>query len=157
MYIINDKIIEKTTIVNCPINTVWWKWTTHEGLLTFFGPDNIVDLRIGGEYEIYFLLDNPVGLRGGEGNKIISYLPNKMLSFTWNAPPQYEMVRNHEHKTWVVTEFKSVDKNKTEVKLSHLGWLDGEEWDTVYDYFDKAWDRVLEWFDQSCEETKYQN
>ncbi len=89
MHTINDKIITKTRLIETPINTIWWQWTTHEGLLTFFGQDNKVELCLGGAYEIYFLLDNPEGLRGGEGNKILSYLPNKMLSFTWNAPPEH--------------------------------------------------------------------
>lgn len=148
--VMNDKVIQKTRIVGCPVDTVWWKWTTHEGLKTFFGPDNKVGLSIGGPYEIYFLPDNPYGQKGGEGNKVLSYLPKSMLSFTWNAPPKYPEVRNHEHKTWVVVEFSPLNNNRTEVRLSHLGWLYGEQWDAVYDYFDSAWDTVLQWLDQSC-------
>lgn len=151
MKTMNDKKIEKATTVNCPIDTVWWKWTTHEGLLTFFGADNKVDLTIGGAYEILFLLDNPAGQRGGEGNKVLSYLPKKMLSFTWNAPPHYPEVRNHEHRTWVVVEFNAVSESQTQVKLTHLGWLNGEQWDAVYDYFDKAWESVLNQLEKSCE------
>lgn len=148
----NDRIIEKTVTVNSSTDTVWWKWTTHEGLLTFFGADNKVNLEIGGEYEIYFLLDNPIGERGGEGNKVLSYIPKKMLSFTWNAPPQYPEIRNHKHKTWVVVEFNPISKDKTQVKISHLGWLTGEKWDTVYNYFDEAWGTVLDWLEESCNE-----
>lgn len=148
---INNKIIFKTKTVNCPIDIVWWKWTTHEGLLTFFGPDNKINLKLGGTFEIYFLLDNPKGLRGGEGCKIISFLPKKMLSFTWNAPPEHPEIRNHNHKTWVVLNFNSISETKTNIELNHLGWLDGEKWDDVYTYFDSAWDTVLEWLEKSCE------
>lgn len=151
---INDKIIIKTKTVNCPIDTVWWKWTTHEGLLTFFGPDNKIKLKLGGAYEIYFLLDNPKGLQGGEGCKIISYLPKKMLSFTWNAPPEHPEIRNHNHKTWVVINFNSISGKQTEVELNHLGWLDGEKWDEVYNYFDSAWDTVLKWLEESCKKKR---
>ncbi len=147
---ISDRTIEKTRTVNCSIDAVWWKWTTHEGLLTFFGEDNKVNLEIGGEYEIYFLMENPPGTRGGEGNRIISYLPRRMLSFTWNAPPQYPEIREHEHKTWVVIEFTSETNKKTHVRLIHLGWLKGGKWDQVFDYFDKAWDIVLDWLEKSC-------
>jgi len=147
---INDKIIVKTRIVNCYVDKVWWKWTTYEGLLTFFGADNNIELKLGGKYEIYFLMDNPKGLRGGEGNKIISYVPKEMLSFTWNAPSEYPEIRDHEHRTWVVIYFNSIDKDNTEVTIKHLGWLDGEEWDKVYDYFVKAWATVLDWLEKSC-------
>ncbi|MGL1893055.1 MAG: SRPBCC domain-containing protein [Spirochaetaceae bacterium] len=146
----NDKKLIKTKIVNCDIDLIWWKWTTHQGLKTFFGAYNEIELKIDGKYEIFFLMDNPVGEKGGEGNKILSYLPNKMLSFTWNAPPEYSFVRNHLHKTWVVVEFKEIDTHKIEICLTHLGWLDGNEWEEVFNYFDNAWERVLESLNQSC-------
>ena len=149
--IIPGKIIEKSRTVSCSVDSVWWKWTTHEGLLTFFGYDHKINLAPGGEYEIYFIPGNPVGLKGGEGNKILSYLPNKMLSFTWNAPPQYPEIRNHEHKTWVVVDYRPINDNNTEVKISHLGWLPGDNWDEVYNYFNLAWVTVLDWLESSCE------
>lgn len=142
-------MIIKTAIVNCRVTEAWQKWTTHEGVLTFFGADNKVELRLGGAFEIYFMMDSPQGLRGSEGCKIISYLPEKMLSFTWNAPPHFEFVRNHEHKTWVVVNFDRINENQTKVSLHHLGWLKGGEWDEVYDYFEKAWGFVMERFEGS--------
>lgn len=146
---VNDKIIIKSRTVDAPPDTVWWKWTTTEGLRTFFGKENTMDLRVGGPFEIYFSMAPPAGIRGSEGCKVISYLPGKMLSFSWNAPPEYPGVRNHEHKTWVVVQFEPVAGNKTRVTISHLGWLDGAEWDQVYDYFDKAWITVLNWLEEN--------
>ena len=73
-----------------------------------------------------------------------------MLSFTWNAPPKYPEVRNHERRTWVVVELEAIDDNTTKVKISHLGWLTGGQWDDVYAYFDKAWETVLDWLENSC-------
>lgn len=146
-----DKIIQKSRIVLSDVDHFWWKWTTHEGLLSFFGPENKIELKIGGAFEIYFLLDNPKGLRGSEGCQIISYLPKKMLSFTWNAPPEFPKIREHEHKTWVVVHFNAIDSKKTEVILHHIGWPENEEWNKVYDYFNSAWETVLNWLEKSCE------
>jgi D-arabinose 1-dehydrogenase-like Zn-dependent alcohol dehydrogenase len=53
------------------------------------------------------------------------------FKFTWNVPPQFPEIRNHEHKTWVVVELEEVDDILTRVSLSHLGWLEGEQWDVV--------------------------
>lgn len=25
------QVIQKSRTVNCPLDTVWWKWTSHEG------------------------------------------------------------------------------------------------------------------------------
>jgi uncharacterized protein YndB with AHSA1/START domain len=146
-----DKIIKKSRIVRCSVDEVWHKWTTHEGLLTFFGADNNVELRLGGAFEIYFLMDNPKGLQGGEGCKIISYVPKKMLSFTWNAPPQYPEILNYPYKTWVVVHFKVQKNGTSKVILQHLGWPEGKQWDEVYNYFDVAWETVLNRLEKSCE------
>lgn len=145
-----NKIIKKSRIVNCSLHDVWQKWTTHEGLLTFFGKDNRIELKLGGSFEIYFLMDNPPGLKGSEGCTVLSYLPERMLSYTWNAPPQHPEIRNHKHQTWVVIFFKPISDSKTEVELNHLGWLTGAQWDAVYDYFDEAWESVLDLFEKSC-------
>jgi uncharacterized protein YndB with AHSA1/START domain len=144
------KIILKTKIFSEPAEKLWWRWTTHEGLLSFFGNDNKVELELNGPFEIYFLMENPYGLQGSEGCKIISFLPEKMLSFTWNAPPQHKEIRNHSHQTWVVLNFNPIDEKHTEIELNHLGWLEGEQWDMVYDYFEKAWDSVFERLETSC-------
>jgi len=148
---VNNKQIIKSTIVAADINQVWQKWTTHEGLKTFFGVDNKIELRPGGPYEIYFLLENAPGTRGGEGNQVLSFLPLEMLSFSWNAPPSIPEIRNHDHRTWVVVVFRELGLLKTEVTLKHVGWLDGEKWDETIAYFEKAWDIVLNSLQESCQ------
>lgn len=140
---INDRCIHKKKVVNASKNEVWLKWTTHQGLKSFIGDDNKIDFRPGGAFEIYFIMDAPEGSRGGEGNKILSFLPEKMLSFSWNAPPTIPEIRTHSHKTWVVVQFEAINENQTVITLDHLGWLDGEKWDETIDYFENAWNIVL--------------
>lgn len=118
---ITNSIIRKSLIVNTTLESAWKLWTTHEGLKLFFGVDNEIELLIGGKYEIYFLMNNPIGIKGSESCKVLSYLPNEMLSFSWNAPPQFKKVRESKYKTWVVIQFREVEEKKTEVILSHLG------------------------------------
>jgi uncharacterized protein YndB with AHSA1/START domain len=73
--------------------------------------------------------------------KILSFLPEEILSFDWNAPPQFPTVRGQ--RTWVVVQFFPLDNDKAKVRLTHLGWGEGEEWDKVFQYFKRAWDVVL--------------
>lgn len=112
-----------------------------------------MELRPGGPFEIYMLMDNPPGLRGSEGCKVLSYLPLRMLSFTWNAPPEYPDIRDNEHKTWVVVQLTKKDESTTMVEIDHLGWKDGKEWDAVFDYFHKAWEIVLQWLETSIDDS----
>jgi len=140
---VTNKQIVKTKTINQPLDTVWWRWTTHEGLKTFFGSDNKIELMPNGAFEIYFLLENPAGLRGSEGCKVLSFLPQRYFSFSWNAPPQFEEVRKSDYKTWIVVEFNAISDNQTQITLTHLGWSDDERWTPVFDYFSKAWDVAL--------------
>ena len=36
-----------------------------------------------------------------------------------------------------------LDGEKVKVRLTHLGWGEGESWNRLYDYFDKAWGGFL--------------
>ena len=137
-----EKHIYKEIIIPTRISKVWNAWTVKEELIKFFAPEAEIELKLGGKFEMYFLLDNPPGTRGGEGNKILSFVPHKMLSFEWNAPPQFPDVR--EEKTYCVVFFDKLDLNSTKIRFYHLGWQEGDEWDQVYNYFQKAWDYVLE-------------
>jgi uncharacterized protein YndB with AHSA1/START domain len=136
------QVIRKEVIVNASVEAVWRAWTTPEGAVTFFAPRANIRLALGGPYELYFDLDAPEGSRGSEGLKVLSFLPMEMLSFEWNAPPQYPNVRKAQ-RTWVVVQFYPLGQNRVRVRLTHLGWREGEEWDKVFQYFKRAWNIVL--------------
>jgi len=90
---------------------------------------------------MYFDLDAPPGSQGGEGCRVLSYLPQQVLSFSWNAPPEFPNVRKE--RTWVVILLEELAKRRVKVKLTHLGWKEGQEWDEVFRYFERAWGTVL--------------
>jgi uncharacterized protein YndB with AHSA1/START domain len=137
----SDRAIYKQVVVDATLAEVWQAWTTTEGVQTFFSPNAGVELRIGGQFEIYFLDDNPYGLKGSENCKILAYLPQRMLSFTWNGPPQFGKLRDI--KTQVNILFEETSPGKVRVDFIQHGWGVGEDWDKLYDYFDKAWGYVL--------------
>ena len=137
-----ERSIRKETLVPAALGEVWQAWTTPEGVTTFFAPKANVALAIGGAYEMLFNPDAPPGSQGGEGCRVLSYLPREMLSFSWNAPPQFPSVR--QEQTWVVVEFRPLGADRSWVGLAHLGWQEGDEWQQVFNYFTQAWDLVLD-------------
>lgn len=137
----SDRMIRKEVVVAATIDQVWETWTTSEGVKTFFSSNAKVNLRIGGPFEIYFLMDNPYGSRGSEDCTILSYLPRRMLAFEWNAPPQFGALRDK--RTQVILEFQEVDAARTRVVFSQIGWGKGDDWNKLYEYFDRAWENVL--------------
>lgn len=143
--------IELEAIINASPEEVWNCWITEEGIKSFFAPKCDIEFKIGGKYECYFTLTNPVGQQGSEDCKILSYLPYKMLSFSWGGRAKIHPTVRKE-KTWVVIEFGKMDNNKTKLRFTNLGYKKGEEWDDAYDYFQNAWSGVLKQLEQ-----KYQN
>jgi uncharacterized protein YndB with AHSA1/START domain len=144
-------MLEKTITVNASIEDVWRAWTTVSGVKQFFAPNARLRIEPNGPYEILFDPEAAPGSQGGEGCKVLSFIPDRMLSFTWGAPPKFPHAREQKAQ-WVVLLFQSQGKNKTNVKLIELGWKEGREGDEVYRYFDRAWDLVLRRLAYSFEE-----
>lgn len=135
-----ERRMQGEILVAAGLNDVWEAWTTEAGAKTFFAPDCEIDLKPGGAYEMYFDLDSPPGLRGGEGCRILAVQPMMMLSFTWNAPPSLPEIRGN--FTHVMVRLSQEDSG-TRVILAHDGWGSGGEWDKAFDYFKGAWFKVV--------------
>lgn len=139
---VTEQALHKEVTVGSPLERIWSAWTTSEGMASWWAKQSWIELRVGGPYELYFLLDQPRGSQGTESCRILSYLPREMLSFSWNFPPEIPEIRS-EH-TWVVLRFQRAGRNGTRVILDQLGWKSGPSWDAGWKYFDKAWGEVLE-------------
>jgi len=138
---ISDKVLRKEIVIPARRTEVWKAWTTTEGIKTFLTPEAKVELRIGGPMEVYFLLDAP-GQRGSEGCRFLSFLPEEILSFEWNAPPHFGEIRKQH--TQVIMIFSEILTDSTRIDFYQYGWGKGEKWDSLYSYFDRAWGNVLE-------------
>jgi len=128
----------KERVIPAPVDRVWTAWASEGGWSDVFPPPSAsrIDLAIGGRYE--WLFDGAIG---GNGSQVLSYIPDRMISFSWNAPPSQPDSRLA--RTWVVVETDAVDGDRTRVRLTHLGFGDGPGWDETMAYFDKAWEYVL--------------
>ncbi len=141
--------IELTQIVNAPRAEVFRWYTTSAGWKEFMGADTRIELAPGGPFEVYFGTTNPEGQRGSEGCTILSYVPNEMVSHTWNAPPTQAYTRAHH--TWVVVRFDELSPGTTRVRFIQQGFSENNakeaghqaEWAETRAYFASAWPRVL--------------
>lgn len=139
---LSDRAIELSLVVNGSIDDVWRAWTTSAGVAQFSARESSIDLRPGGKYEWYFLLDNPEGSRGGEGCRVLALDPPNRLVFSWNAPPQIEGLRSAGAKTTVFLDLEPMGGG-TRVTLRQVGLGTGAEWDAYHKYFSSAWKHVL--------------
>ena len=136
-----DRAIRLEVIVEAGIEEVWGVWTTSEGLQSFFGPVCTVELEVGGTFEILFNPGGEPGYQGAEGMMVMAYQHEKMVAFTWNAPPHLPEVRKQ--LTHVQIWLEALDEGETRVTLVHRGWGEGGEWDDAYEYFKRAWGEVV--------------
>jgi uncharacterized protein YndB with AHSA1/START domain len=132
-----EKNVQLYVTVNAPVDSVWSRWTTESGLKKFFAPACVIELKTFGMFEILFEPSAPAGQRGAENNRILAVEEKKMLSFTWDAPPQFPQIRAQ--RTQVTIRLYPTEDSKTIVTLTQTGWGLGKDWQTVRDYFEKAW------------------
>lgn len=130
--------------------TAWRLWSSSEGLAAWWIDRTRIELRPGGHFEIYFDAEAPAGQQGSEECRVLSHLPGRMLSFTWNAPPHLDRVRGR--PTWVVVLFDAVAEG-TRVQVTQLGWPQSEwadepQWAENQAYFARAWSMVLGLFER---------
>lgn len=128
--------------LNAHVEEVYKAWTTNEGIKTFFAPGSDIEMKLFGNFHIYFFPENEPGSRGAEDEILIAHEENKMLSFTWGFPPSLMGLRVNQ-KTIVLIRFKKIDENYTKLTFIHSGWGENEEWQKAFDYFEAAWGKVV--------------
>lgn len=136
-------------VVAAPLSEVWEAWSTAEGAETFFAPEVKLELRPLGALEVLWSPEAPPGQRGAEDLRVLAYVPERMLSFEWSAPPQFPRARPK--RTFVVVELEPLAAEQTRVVLLHQGFAEqalrepavADEWKEVRAYFDGAWRSVL--------------
>ncbi len=134
--------IEFQFTLNASPQEVYDAWTTSEGIESFFAPEGKVELKMFGDYHVYFFPDAPEGSRGAEDEKVLSFEKNKMISFTWGFPPSLPDLRANQ-KTVVNIRFSPTKDDKTKVQFVQSGFGEGENWQKGHQYFTEAWGNVV--------------
>lgn len=132
-----EKVLGFQILIEAPLDSVWMRVSTERGWEKFFAPECNLETKTFGKMDVFFAPNAPAGQRGAEDNRVIAVQPKSMISFTWDAPPQFSEIRKS--RTLVSVRLYARGKNETLVTLSQTGWGIGADWDTVYNYFTGAW------------------
>ena len=142
-------VVEKSVTVPWSPAEVFRLWTTEEGVRSFLAPEARVELRLWGRYEILFDPDQPPGLQGTEGMRVMGFLEDEWLSVEWNAPPSFPALRAGA-PTCVVVQCEPAHGGGTRVRLRHAGFSPAAVEAGLPAYFEQAWTMVMAWLSHRC-------
>ncbi len=149
-----DRSIVMNVVVECSIDEVYELWSTVEGTKKFFGEDAVIDLRPGGEYEIYFLPREDPGsdANSSKGAKLLWLVPGQELAFEWTMPPFAAELNVDPLPTWITIRVEALPDrpDRSHVRIAHHGFQRGGAWDRVYEFFVNAWQSILFRLDRHC-------
>jgi uncharacterized protein YndB with AHSA1/START domain len=129
-----SNLIKKEIVINSPVERVF-SALIDPGQLTQWFPDVVmIEPKLGGKVSFRFLKENTKEDNDHEiVGTIISIIPNKELSYTWNfiTKPEY-------HKGTIVTwNVDKIESNKTKLTLIHSGFT--KEDTLQYEDHSKGW------------------
>ncbi|MBL8512737.1 MAG: SRPBCC domain-containing protein, partial [Betaproteobacteria bacterium] len=98
-----ERALNLETTVKATPAQAFAAWSTTEGIKTFFAPSGNIEPKPNGLYEIHMNPFAPPGEKGADDMRILAIQENKMLTFTWNAPPYFPEARKQ--RTLVIVRF----------------------------------------------------
>ena len=110
--------LRKTIVVDATPEVVFKALTDEKELVEWMPTSAKMDARVGGEYEFrYYWPERNVD--STSWRKILELVPNRKLSYTWNARKSGSpMPFNASIVTWILEE---LPEGKTRVTLTHSG------------------------------------
>lgn len=125
-----NRWIEWELVVPATMEEMWAAWTDPEAIATWAGPAAAVDLRIGGEWHVYFDPDAAPGERGSDANTVLGLVPGRELRIEAGAPREFPTVRAE--KTEFIVRLDPVGFGHVRVHVVQAGWKRGDEWDRAF-------------------------
>lgn len=130
-----SRVLCQEIVVDAPVEAVWEVLTTSAGWESWAVPFAEVDLELGGLIETSYDPDAQPGDPDNIRNRILSYLPYRMLSIqAVQAPPGFEYA-DLLPSLHSVIELEPAGDGKTRVAISGVGYRSGEGYDRLLEFF----------------------
>lgn len=137
------RVLRHEVVVPASIAEVYVALTTAEGWRTWAAPFAVMTPAFGAG-AILETSYNP-GARPGEAtnikNRVLAYIPERMFAFQAVQAPADFKHADLLAQIFTVAELEPVSATRTRIRLSMLGYRDGEAFDELYGFFAKgnAW------------------
>lgn len=131
-----DRPLIHEGVVNAPLSQVWAAFTTKPGLESWLAPHAEIELKIGAAMHTQH---GPVGSTADASaitNTILSYEPERMISFKVAKFPQGFPFPTAIRNMWTVVYFEAQDASTTRIREVCLGIGADDESQKMREFFD---------------------
>jgi uncharacterized protein YndB with AHSA1/START domain len=126
-----------------PVERVWEWWTDEQRVRSWFAPAAHISAEPGGPYELFWEPEHPER-NSTAGCRVLDSAPTERLAFEWKGPEEHAAVMNGvPPPTAVLVTFTALDDELTHLRVEHIGWGEGPEWEAARTWHVQAWDGVL--------------
>jgi uncharacterized protein YndB with AHSA1/START domain len=122
------RTIQKELFIAAPPERVYRAFTSKEDLERWFVTTATLEPRPGGVFNLWWKENHVPG-------EFVALDPPRSLAFTWDDGPGFSL-------TTCTIEFIP-ENDGTLLRLTHTGFLDGENWDQLYDGVNGGWTMEL--------------
>jgi uncharacterized protein YndB with AHSA1/START domain len=130
------RVLQIMTVVNAPLDDVWKAFTTDNGFRRWAVPVTHITLGNDGMMESSYELTSKIGDPDNIKNKIIAYLPEKLIVLQNSHVPKgapFDPVLIASIRT--IITFEPVDAAHTRVTEAQVGYGEGAGYDDMYKHF----------------------
>ncbi|MBU1048559.1 SRPBCC domain-containing protein [Candidatus Bipolaricaulota bacterium] len=142
-----ERVQHHTVELKCNLHEAYEMFTLNKNLEKWLTAKADVEPTLGGKYELFW---NPPE-RETDSNincRITVFVPDVVLGFEWKGPLEdHEVMNSVDPLTHVSVFFLPQPRGKeqwTAIHLVHSGWRSTAEWESPWEFFQKAWRMVFE-------------
>ena len=133
-----ERVLRHEVVVPASLAEVWQTMTTSDGWMTFMAPHVRMELKTGGEFTSNYRVGAKLGDPGTIRNQVLNYVPMEMFSIKVGLTDQFPERPRQAGTLFCVFNLKELGPRSVLVTASMLGWGQGEDWDSVYKFFDRG-------------------
>lgn len=131
-----DRVLQLSIVVKATPAQVWRAFTTGEGYREWVAPVARIDLAVDGLIEASYNADALIGDPNNIQNRIVAYVPERMLSIRNVQAPKQLPYRELFPQISTTIELEDLGQGRTRVMLTAVGYGPGVGFDTLYRHFE---------------------
>ena len=97
-----------------------------------------MELKTGGVFDSNYRVGSKLGDPGTIHNQVLNYIPMEMFFIKVGLTDQFPERPRQAGTLFAVLTFKDAGVKQALVTISMLGWENGEDWNQVYNFFDRG-------------------